>query len=68
MLLKDLTTPDINQCGFYCIRIVVPQLLLMSGAYPFYHLGSKRLYEVPKEMGLKPKTFENLNKYPHPFP
>lgn len=68
VLLKDLTTPDINQCGFYCIRIVVPQLLLMSGAYPFYHLGSKRLYEVPKEMGLKPKTFENLNKYPHPFP
>lgn len=68
VLIKDLTTPDVNQAGFFCVRIVVPQLLPMSGAYPFYHLGGKRLYEVPQTIGLKKKSFEELNKFPHPFP
>lgn len=68
VLLKDLTTADVNQANFYCLKIVVPQLLQMSGAYPFYHLGGKRLYEVPLKVGLPSKAFSELNKYPHPFP
>lgn len=68
VLVKDLTTPDVNQIGFHCIRAVVPQLLQMGGAYPFYFLGGKRLYDVPQKLGHKSLSFEELNKFPHPFP
>jgi len=68
VLLRDITTPDVNQAGFYCLRMVVPQLLQMGGAYPFYFLGGKRLYEVPKILGHYSREYDELNKYPHPFP
>lgn len=68
VLVKDITTPDVNQVGFYCLRVIVPQLLQMGGAYPFYFLGGKRLYEVPKMMGYHSHSFDELNKFPHPFP
>ena len=68
VLFKDLTTPDIRQMGFYAVRMFVPQLIPMSGAYPFYFNGGKRLYEVPKLMGYTSNDYANLNPYPHPFP
>lgn len=68
VLVKDLTTSDVNQVGLYAIRIVIPQLLQMGGAYPFYFLGGRRLYDLPVEMGMQSKSFEQLNHYPHPFP
>ena len=68
VLVKDITTPDANQIGFYCIRVIVPQLLQMGGAYPLYFLGGSRLYDVPKTMRYKSSSFNELNKYPHPFP
>lgn len=68
VLLKDLTTPDAYQMGFFCIRIVVPQLLQMTGAYKYYPLGGKRLYEVPTKMGFPMANYGQLNPYPHPFP
>lgn len=68
VLFKDLTTPDVNQLGFYSIRVFVPQLIQMAGAYPFYYFGGKRLYEVPKKLGYDTGGYDSLNKYPHPFP
>lgn len=68
VLFKDLTTPDIRQIGFYSIKVFVPQLIPLSGAYPLYYNGGKRLYEVPEKMGFPSNDFDNLNKYPHPFP
>lgn len=68
VLVKDITTPDVNQAGFYCLRVVTPQLLQMGGAYPFYFLGGKRLYEVPEKMGYTSHSYSELNEFPHPFP
>lgn len=68
VLFKDITTPDANQLGFYSIKIFVPQLIQMSGAYPVYFLGSDRLYDVPKQLGYTSNDYDNLNKFPHPFP
>lgn len=68
VLVKDLTTPDANQAGFYSLRVIVPQLLQMGGSYPFYFLGGRRLYEVPASLGYETHSFDELNKYPHPFP
>ena len=68
VLVKDLTTIDALQCGMYCTRVIVPQLLQMTGAYSYYPLGGKRLYEVPVKCGYISHDFRNLNKFPHPFP
>lgn len=68
VLLKDLTTHDARQIGFFCLRVVIPQLLQMTGAYKYYPLGGKRLYEIPHIMGYSSAEYENLNTYPHPFP
>lgn len=68
VLLKDLTTIDAQQTGMFCVRVVVPQLLQMTGAYEYYPLGGKRLYEVPRKMGYETHDFDHLNKFPHPFP
>jgi len=68
VLLKDLTTIDAQQCGMFCVRVVVPQLLQMTGAYEYYPLGGKRLYEVPTKMGYETHNFAHLNNFPHPFP
>lgn len=68
VLLKDLTTVDAMQCGMNCTRVIIPQLLQMTGAYTYYPLGGRRLYEVPIKCGYKANNFANLNKFPHPFP
>ena len=68
ILLKDLSTVDARQLGFYSLKIYIPQLIQMSGGYLFYFHGGKRMFEVPEKMGYKKLSFEELNKYPHPFP
>ena len=68
VLFKDLTTVDVAQAGFRSVKLLVPQLIQMSGGYPFYFLGGKRLYETPVNLGYPERTYEELNKYPHPFP
>ncbi len=68
VLMKDLTTPDAQQAGFYSLRLAVPQTIEMAGAYGEYFWGGKRMYEAPKNMGYTPRDFDNLNQYPYPFP
>lgn len=68
VLFKDITTHDIRQLGFFSIKVFIPQLIQLAGAYPFYFLGGKRLYTVPESMGYKSNNFDHLNKFPHPFP
>lgn len=68
VLFKDITTHDIRQIGFFSIKVFIPQLIQLSGSYPFYFLGGERLYSVPQKMGYKALEYPNLNKYPHPFP
>ena len=68
VLFKDITTHDVRQLGFFSIKVFIPQLIQLAGAYPFYFLGGERLYSVPKKMGYKSNDYHHLNKYPHPFP
>jgi ribosomal protein S12 methylthiotransferase accessory factor len=68
VLVKNLTTPDVQQAGFFSVRVMVPQLLEMSGAYQFYFNGGNRLFEVPEKLGYAVRSYEQLNPYPHPFP
>lgn len=68
VLVKDVTTHDVRQLGFYSIKTFVPQLIQLAGAYPFYFSGGKRLFTVPGTLGQENKDYHGLNKYPHPFP
>lgn len=68
VLIKNLTTPDVKQAGFFSVRVIVPQLLEMAGSYQFYFNGGRRLFETPAKLGYPVKCYEQLNPYPHPFP
>lgn len=68
VLFRDTTTPDVRQSGFFTARAFVPQFVQLAGAYPFYYNGARRLYEVPAKMGYEVRDYDNLVKYPHPFP
>ncbi|MEM1324059.1 MAG: YcaO-like family protein [Bacteroidota bacterium] len=68
VLLKDLTTVDARQLGFYSVKVYIPQLIQMAGGYSVYFWGGKRLYEVPEKMGYGKADYSTINKMPHPFP
>lgn len=68
ILLKYLTTPDVEEVGFHSLKVIVPQLLELSGSYHFYFCGGSRMYTVPSQFGYENRDYQNLNKYPHPFP
>ena len=62
VLIKDMTSPDIRELGFYVVRIISPQLVPIHAEYKYPLLGSRRIYE------LTGKHFHQLNKFPYPFP
>lgn len=70
VIAVDLTQPDIDEVGFKVVRAVVPGLQPLDINHKYQHLGGRRLYEVPWQLGLisKPRSERDLNPYPHPFP
>jgi len=70
VVVKDLTTVDVDEAGFKVIRVVVPGMQPLDNNHAHRYLGGTRLYEVPCQMGLRkqPITEENVNPYPHMFP
>ena len=70
VVVKDLTTVDVDDAGFKVVRAVVPGMQPLDVSHAYRHLGGTRLYEVPWQMGLRsqPLTEEELNPYPHMFP
>jgi len=70
VVVKDLTTIDVDAVGFKVVRVVVPGMQPLDVNQASKHLGGTRLYEVPCQMGLRshPLAEEELNPYPHLFP
>ncbi len=64
----DMTTVDIDDAGFKVVRVVIPGMQPLDLEHTCPHLGSKRLYEVPKKLGFKPLKETELNPDPHPCP
>lgn len=48
VILKDLTTIDVKQLGYYVIKVIIPELVPVSGTYGYYHWGGNRLYKTTK--------------------
>lgn len=65
-LAVDLTTPDLAECGFVVVRVLVPGLLDIAPSHAHRFLGYSRLWEMPERLGLVGGGA--LNPYPHPFP
>lgn len=66
----DVTTFDVREVGFKVARVVIPGMQPLDLEHSCPHLGGKRLYEVPKKLGLvKESLKENeMNPDPHPCP
>jgi ribosomal protein S12 methylthiotransferase accessory factor len=66
----DLTTPDTAQCGFWVVKVVIPELQPLDADYRQRFLGGRRLYELPHRLGLSQRKSspDNLNPDPHPYP
>jgi len=69
VIYVDITAPKIGKYGVKVVKVIIPQLqpLHLDEKYPY--LSFRRLYEAPVDMGVltRAKTFNELNKIPHPF-
>jgi ribosomal protein S12 methylthiotransferase accessory factor len=63
----DLTTDEAIRCGLRAVRVVIPGLQPMSFHHRARYLGHRRLFEVPKKLGYRVHTEEQLNAWPQPF-
>ena len=70
LVVADLTTPDVDDAGFKVVRAVAPGLQPFDAQHRCRHLGGRRVYEVPVQLGLaaRPARESELNPLPHPFP
>jgi ribosomal protein S12 methylthiotransferase accessory factor len=69
IMLVDLTTSDVRSCGYYVVKVLIPQMQPMEGDHSHRFLGGTRLYTVPRQLGYAIEPgFEMVNPYPHPYP
>ena len=70
LIVKDLTTSDVNQLGFSVVKVIIPELQQIEADYNFRYLNCKRTREVPKKLGYGDlaENSKMYNRAPHPFP
>jgi ribosomal protein S12 methylthiotransferase accessory factor len=69
VLLKDLTTPDIEDLGLKVVRALIPGFHPLFLGHVIRALGGRRLWEVPQKMGWEGISIETGdNPFAHPFP
>ncbi len=66
----DVTAPDVRELGLFVMKVVAPELCSLDVAHATRHLGGRRLYEAPVQLGLRERGLRerDLNPDPHPFP
>jgi ribosomal protein S12 methylthiotransferase accessory factor len=66
----DVTSPDVRELGLVVVKAVAPELVPLDVAHAARHLGSRRLYDAPVQLGLRDEPLDEttLNTVPHPFP
>jgi ribosomal protein S12 methylthiotransferase accessory factor len=70
VIALDLTTMDVEQCGYRVTKVLIPGLQPLDGDYSQRFLGGSRLYEVPALLGFRsgPSSIVDVNPAPHPYP
>jgi len=66
----DVTAPDVRDAGMRVVKVVAPELCPLDVEHAARCLGGRRLYDVPRRLGLRDAVLsaEELNPDPHPFP
>ena len=67
--LHDLTPPDIAGLGLRTVRVVVEDFQPIHFGHAEIRLAGRRLYDMPRRLGLRPtaSTAAELNPLPHPL-
>src|SRR5262249_41240387 len=70
VIVKDLTTPDIDSVGLKVVRVLIPGLQLLHGDHRYPFLGCPRLFRMRAALGFGDGTVteDDLNIFPHPLP
>ena len=71
VIVVDQTPPELSKNGLYCVKVMIPGMLPMTFGHHLTRLeGLDRVLQVPMKLGYvkEPLTFEELNRFPHPFP
>lgn len=68
VLVADLTSDDIAQCGLTVVRVLVPGYHPLFMGHHWRALGGTRLWSVPEKLGLKALYSGADNPIPHPYP
>ena len=66
-IVVDLTPEEIRNVGCYVIKALIPGFMDL-GFDRYYWLGTRRIYEVPHNLGFNKRNERELNTFPHPFP
>ena len=66
VLVADLTSDDVAECGMRVTRTLVPGFHPLFTGHRIRPLGGTRLCGVPERLGLDVQP--GINPAPHPFP
>jgi ribosomal protein S12 methylthiotransferase accessory factor len=69
VIVVDCSVPMIRDLGLHAVKVLIPGLQALQSGYRYAALGGKRLYQVPRLMGLarRDRRPGELNPWPHPF-
>jgi ribosomal protein S12 methylthiotransferase accessory factor len=67
-VVVDTTTRDVSAAGFSVPKVFVPGTVPLSAVHGLPCVGSRRLFDVPIEIGYQGPLEDRLNPIPHPFP
>ncbi|MFF9017605.1 YcaO-like family protein [Streptomyces sp. NPDC014870] len=66
-LVVDITTDEARQVGMRAVKVLVPEAMPVSFVHAERFLGTPRLYEAPRAMGLTSHPEDALNPEPQAF-
>ncbi|MBG0829783.1 YcaO-like family protein [Planomonospora sp. ID67723] len=69
-LAVDLTSADLEACGLFVVKVLIPECVPMEGDHRLPFLGGDRWRDVPVRLGLRhsPTPLHAINPFPHPYP
>jgi len=67
-ILVNITPVDVAYCGLTVTRAIVPGLRPVTFARDFRHLGGRRLYDAPIQMGVRTYALTEEELNPNPMP
>jgi ribosomal protein S12 methylthiotransferase accessory factor len=63
----DLTTDEVREAGLWVVRVVIPQLMPISFVHRARYLGTPRLHDYARQVGLGELREQDIQAGPIPF-